>query len=88
MASTEISKKTEISYRYADEKALDMLRQELSEGKMPESENEIVLDTGAVEKLGKSVELGSKVNFTIPGVPQWCKRLYTGKGIYCNRLFK
>ncbi len=61
MASTEISKKTEISYRYADEKALDMLRQELSEGKMPESENEIVLDTGAVEKLGKSVELGSKV---------------------------
>lgn len=64
MAATELSKKTKISYRYADEKAMDMLRLELSEGRMPEAEDEIVLDPGAVEKLGKSAELGGKV--TLP----------------------
>lgn len=64
MGVTELSKKSKISYRYADEKAMDMLRLELSKGRMPEKGNEIVLDPGAVEKLGKSVQLGGKV--TLP----------------------
>lgn len=89
MAVTELSKKSKISYRYADEKAMDMLRLELSEGRMPEAENEIALDPGTVEKLGKSAEIGGKV--TLPyqvyrdGVKDYAKkRKFTVTGFLNN----
>lgn len=63
-AFTEISKRKKVVYSYADGNALDMMRISLDKGRMPESENEIALDPGAAERLGKTVEVGGRI--TLP----------------------
>ena len=53
-----------ITMMYMDEKAMELYKSELSEGRLPEAENEIVVSKGILEELSLSGEIGDTV--TIP----------------------
>ena len=55
---------TKIAMMYMDTQAIEMYKLELSEGRLPESENEIVVSRGILETLSVSGEVGDTV--TIP----------------------
>ena len=53
-----------IAMMYMDTQAIEMYKLELSEGRLPEAENEIVVSRGILEALSLSAEIGDTV--TIP----------------------
>jgi len=54
----------DIAMIYLDAKGFDMYQMELSEGRLPEAENEIVLSKGILDELSQSGQIGDTI--TIP----------------------
>ena len=59
-----VADEANIAMMYMDAQALDMYKVELSEGRLPEADNEIVVSAGILEALSLSGEIGDTI--TIP----------------------
>ena len=51
----------DIALMYMDAEGLDLYKMELSEGKLPEAENEIVVSPGILEELSQTGEIGDTI---------------------------
>lgn len=59
-----VAEDAEINMLYLDDESFDMYHMELSRGRLPEAENEIVVSEGILRKLGQSGQIGDTI--TVP----------------------
>lgn len=69
-----------LSFQYMEEsrKELEMLK--LSEGKMPQKEDEIAVPKSYLKRIGKLEKLGTKLSFTF--------LVWNDGDIHCHRIFE
>jgi putative ABC transport system permease protein len=79
-----IKRQTEI--RYAEKKDLEYCFITLKEGKLPEKENEVVVDTMVMDLLGVPHELGAELTLSYPFLGKELESSFTISGWYQSDL--